>query len=339
MTNILPSEPLATPVIEYAKTQENKSVLHGEKPSTHLTLNDPPASAEPLAEASLAEAHTEQAKTPTGSARKFADMAKLERKIAKQKAEAEDLLNRANAIKGALTTETDMAKALLDIGLDPSKVYQQLTEHAIKQLNSVPKDPIQAKLQDQETQIKKYAQEMQQIKDDLNKEREALAHSKAITTMVAPVINDHPEQYEALIATFGSKEQAINKVYEAMLKEWHSSQKVITPQEAADAMETYFTDQYNHSLELTSKLQKFKNRFRQEDTATLDRSDNTPALSLADSFSQALAAKLDPTKANDPSPKTLTNNMSPTTSTNRSIATHGNISMEERIEALLATIK
>jgi hypothetical protein len=322
------NDPPPPPKVEYMDTAENRKALYGEEPA--------PVSTPELEQAKDAEI------APEKQAKKFADLAKLERKIQKQKAEAEELLNRANAIKGAFE-EADLVEALQKLGLDPSQVYDKMTQFALNKLNNTPKDPVQAKLEQQDKQLKEYKEAQDKDRLERQTEKEQAQHQLNISSKVAPVLEANPDNYECLIATYGSKENAAIEVYKAMVEEFQRSNTVVAPQDAADALEAHWQNQLLSGIEAAAKLKKFKNRFANSEQDTeelLAKYGNKPtSLSATDAFSQALADKLSTdigsSDSRTPS-KTLTNNMSPTSfDPPRSVVSgKGNITIEERMAKL-----
>ena len=292
------SSAFAPTKIEYVDTQENQTALNPQ----------PIAEAEPVldADGNIVAPPAEPIKTKV-DVKKMADLVKLERRLAKKEADAKALLEKASSIQGAFD-DADLVSALQKIGLNPDEVYKKMTKYAVDKMNEKPTDPIQAELQATKKQLEEYKASQDKMLKDLNDERAMSAHQQAMTQKVAPVINENPDAYEVLIATFGGKDQAIAKVYEECYNEFCRSGTVIDPKEAAEAMENYFYEVQEQALTNASKLNKFKKHFNQ---AELEKT--TEALETgAESFTRALSAKLDSPPALDKpnqQAKTLTNNM------------------------------
>lgn len=247
---------------------------------------------------------------------KLAQQIKMERKLSQKQKEAELIIAKAEAYRAAFSS-TDPIDALQKLGLQPNEIYRKLTDFVLKEEKPAePQDPIKAELADTRKKLDSYAEIQEQMKQELQTERESLMHMQAMNTTVAPIINNNPEKYETLIHMFdGNKEAAIQNVYENMYKTFLETGETYTAESAADAMEAYWSEQYQQVLDKAGKLNKFKKYLKdpEEEAKKIAASTTKKPLTQAERFANLLAADQE-TNTVAPEkifsqPKTLTNNM------------------------------
>ena len=250
---------------------------------------------------------------------KISQLAKAERRLSKQKAEAEAIISRADAVKGAFE-ETDLIAALTKLGLSPTEIYHKLTDNALK--NPPPEeDEVHKELREVKEQTKSYAEKMEAMERQLQEEKEQTSHMQAIQQHVAPVINENPDAYEVAINIYGGKDEFISEVYSSMYKEYINSGTTYTAKQAADAIEEYWAGELSNRLEQASKMGKFAKYFNKAEPESNKISNNPAYLTQAERFSKILAAHPEtsndsPATDNHKLAKTLTNNMNVTPTAN-----------------------
>ena len=274
---------------------------------------------------------------------RVSQLAKAERRLQKQKSEAEAVIKRAEQMKGAFDTE-DIFEALTKLGLSPQEIYRKMTDKALAKPEE-PKDPMQIKIDEQEKKLQSYAEKQAAMEKQLQDERDNAAHINAINTHVAPVINNNPENYEILIDIYGSKENAISEVYKEMYTEFQKSGTTFTAKQAADAMEAYWEKELSDRIQKASSIKKFSKYFHKEETNIAKPNNNNEYDTKAESFRKILESRSETsaqaTENTYKPAKTLTNQMNVSSKASNSTGKilspiHGKEEREAYIDQFLA---
>lgn len=261
--------------------------------------------------------------TQQSEAHRLAQLAKTERKLQQKMKEADAIIKQAAQYQGAFNSP-DLIESLEKLGLKPGEIYRKLTDHALKEpVPEKPKDPMQEELDKTKAELKSYAEAQKQMQEDLNAEREAAAHMTAITQHVAPFIQSNKDKYETAIDVYQGIDNFIKEVYTQMYNEFQNSGTSYTAQEAADAMEEYWSNNMVTAIQNAKSLNKYKHYFKDEveEAKKSESSMNSKPLTQAERFERVLSRYDQETKsvAEDPKPsqpKTLTNNMNTSSTVN-----------------------
>lgn len=250
-----------------------------------------------------------QPEKPKVNTKKLADIAKAERKLAQREKEINEAATKAKQYEEALKSP-DLVEALSKMGLPQDKVFQAYLDAALKDPKT-PKSKEETQQDERDRKLQEAYDKISKLEQERAQEKEDQAMFQIKSQYIDPVISNNTDKYEVLLDIFGSKEAVVEQVYKELNDEFSRSGQTYSPEEAADAMEAYWANTFEQSLQKAKSLKKFSKHFTQEQQNSQD-TPIMPVLRSADSFGSALAAKIDNQVALEkPSAtRTLTNNMS-----------------------------
>lgn len=237
-------------------------------------------------------------KDPEAAARKlFLDAQKAERRAKEAEKAAKAGLAKAQAFEKAVElvkTGGDPTSILAAAGLDPTKFYQQLTDHWLKE-PAKEEDATTKQLREHQERLDQYAKDLEVQATTIKQKEELAQHNQIITNQVIPLLQKEPDRYEALLTEYGPN--AAVEVYKAVWERYQQTGEMVPFEQAADRMEEYWSQQIESGLIAASKLKKFANRFAQQantqDTPKPDQATETPNRSFTLS-NQHIAAPTQP---------------------------------------------
>jgi len=229
--------------------------------------------AKPEAAAENKAESKDESKSDKEARKLFLKAQKAERKAQQQLKASQESIKKAEAFEKA-KEQKDLVSQLKALGLNEAEVYDALTKHALKQL---PEDPIKAKLEAQELELKKVAERLEAQQAELKKKEEAAMEATALHQLVVPVIANNPDKYETIIAYNGDDPiKAAKYVYETAKTIFFEQGSAPSFEELADGLEKYHEEQTATGIERALRMKKFSARYGKALAPSSETNDQKP---------------------------------------------------------------